>query len=257
MALLFNRKNKEDKKGKENNIGKIIYCFLLFAPLFSILTTSLYVVFNKNAKDSYYGETINEQNNEYVQINDLNVNEHYYCQTKLTESFNGHLFMNVTNMNLTYNGTDYTNITSQLRFTNNSNNGRPYLQIVSLERFIYLDENTINFDFIYNDAIEKTGTTTYENWFYKVIYNKYSFLDNSWEYGIYKTEESNIYNWAKNTGTYTVLHNTTTLLGITNTFTPMLMAYWLLISVIYFIFDIALILIWAVHKKIHLLVESI
>lgn len=84
-----------------------------------------------------------------------------------------------------------------------------------------------------------------------------STIDNVFEYSIEQTQQSNLYNWAKETGTYTVLYNTTSGLGITNEFIPMLMAYWLIVSVIYFLFDIALILIWAVHKKIHELSEAI
>ena len=82
-------------------------------------------------------------------------------------------------------------------------------------------------------------------------------LDNVFTYSIKKVEENELYNWAKTTGTYTVLNNVTTQIGITNTFIPMLMAYWLLISIIYFLYDIALILIWAVHDKIHELKDAI
>ena len=60
-----------------------------------------------------------------------------------------------------------------------------------------------------------------------------------------------------NSVVYNTLETTCNQLSITTTFIPMLLAYWLIISVIYFLYDIALLLIWSAHDKIHELRDSL
>ena len=269
MAL-FKRKDKDTKKGGETTIGKIIYGFLLFMPLLSIGARCLYVVFNKNAYKSY--SNFNSETHEYVNVNNFNnliVGNTYKFisnNTGATTITNNNSYMMVENVKIISSSRAITeeqaetitrfglylyNNNTLLRFNNDSGIAD-----------IAFNSGYAEFTFTYLGLINVNTTNQFENYFDRTIYsnnltNYGNTLDNVFEYSINQTQESNIYNWAKETGTYTVLYNTTTGLGITNEFIPMLMAYWLIVSVIYFLFDIALILIWAVHKKIHELSEAI
>lgn len=81
-------------------------------------------------------------------------------------------------------------------------------------------------------------------------------LSNVFEYSISQVEENSLYNWSKNTAIYEGVETTTNLLGITHSFYPMLLTYWLLITIIYIIYDIALIIVLLAHKKVHSLIEK-
>ena len=260
MAL-FKRKEKDTKKGGENTIGKIIYGFLLFMPLLSIGARCLYVIFNKNAYQSY-SETMATTT---VVLNSNNIGVYYVDKQVVTVYKDTE--KTFTNMSGIYGATNFTFDANVLANTVGVN----YVGFqfyTSSSTFWYLiddlgnphqiSKNDMPTIWSYQvDLTTYTRNTIYNYYDTSVLVTTTSHLDNVFEYSIDQTQESNIYNWAKQTGTYTVLQNTTTGLGITNEFIPMLMAYWLIISVIYFLFDIALILIWAVHKKIHELSEAI
>ena len=69
-------KDKKVKHGKENTIGKIIYGFLLFMPLLAIGITCAYVIFNKNAYQSY--DKSNVINETSVSNSNMLLNNYYY-----------------------------------------------------------------------------------------------------------------------------------------------------------------------------------
>ena len=259
MALLFNRKNKEDKKDKETNIGKAIYILLLFAPIFAVAVACGYVVFNKNAYQSYSDKAT--QNLSLVTDASMQEEGNTYKITLNNEgtTYSENIYFYETTIDFEYiAGTEISYTIKGFRFYPNNTHFRiidtedtNHNYELNNEKRTYLNQQTFTW---------KSGslitTTNNPARFYLITFVKGS-LDNVFYYQLNRLEESDLFNWSKNTGTYTVVHNTTTLLGITNTYTPMLLTYWLIISVIYFIYDIALILIWAVHKKIHLLMESI
>ena len=289
MAL-FNKQKQEKKKKGENVIGKIIYGFLLFAPLINILVTCMYVTFNKNAYESYSGtEEIQNveieykyQSNEVETKEDLvtgNIYQFDYDFTQASVTSTTLLFeckqiwfdfvetnnypnqtivigdgVTVFRINLIYSssiirfGIYYANNTNQYYMLQKAS-------YISNVKFIYYPYNTETVGNNYLQYIKYTDYNEIEN--VTITQTQKQELDNAFIYGTQKTEDSNLFNWAKTTGTYTVLNNVTTSIGITNTFIPMLMAYWLLISVVYFLFDIALILVWLVHDKIHDLKDAI
>ena len=63
---------------KHHSIMGCIYACLIAIPMVSILSRVIYVQFNKNAKDSYYGETINERIDVKVDYTNLQGNNTYY-----------------------------------------------------------------------------------------------------------------------------------------------------------------------------------
>lgn len=252
---------KNKNKGKENIIGKIIYGFALFMPLLTILFTSLYTTFNKNAYQSYYGETINESQKQALTNNSQLINNPDIVYMENNYFLNTTLSGTLTYTNVHFETGTLTNQTEEnIAFINNSN-----------RLYFYRGTSIIFYNDTNNTSLVATGngivlsfnniTSTPQSdiypAFYKWNYNKYSYLDNSFEYGIYKTENSNLYSWSKNTAIYSVLETTCQTLGIETTFIPFIFAYWLLISIIYILYDIALIGIHIVHKKIHGLEESI
>lgn len=267
MAL-FKKDKDQKKKGQEGLIGKIIYACLLFAPIFSILVSCMYVIFNKNAYQSYSGEsqtTINYryESNEVNSTADLvlghiyrfDFNElpssytDYFNCTMLVCSRSGSLQMifdaeNNYSMNVTSNGTECNCVVY--------NNNGSYVTLYGIDTTYVIFQYKNYFNPSYINHVSYTDYNEIES-----VTISTDSLDNVFEYSIEKVEQNNLYNWSKTTGTYTVLETTCEGLGITNTFTPMLLAYWLIISIIYFLYDIALILIWAVHDKIHELKESI
>ena len=259
MAIFKKDKSKKEK-GAETIIGKIIYGFLLFMPLMSILVRCGYVTFNKNAFESYSDYT-QVQNIQITNSSNLVIGNKYIFNYKTTETTTSTGYLGYSDINIDVNyytedNIDYhyiaigqNGLSNCIRFRVGNGTGA--------FKDVYQWGTNITTIKITLDNKDNASITTTSNYYLYEQTLTSGTLDNAFEYSIDKTEESNLYNWAKDTGTYTVMHTTTTGLGITNTFVPMLMSYWLLISVIYFIFDIALILIWAVHRKIHELQESI
>lgn len=256
MAL-FKRKDKDTKKGGETTIGKIIYGFLLFMPLLSIGARCLYVIFNKNAYQSYSDYEIQDTIT-VTTSNNLLIENRDYVWT-YTQAFGDNatdfVYFNSISENILALEPNYTIVA--FRLTGNANLMLRDSNNQDHTRFNYFTNDNAIKTFNFNYKSTTLPAKLINSGKLLLINYKKGTMDNVFEYSINQTQESNIYNWAKQTGTYTVLNNTTTGLGITNEFIPMLMAYWLIVSVIYFLFDIALILIWAVHKKIHELSEAI
>lgn len=253
------------RRNKENLIGKTIYGFLLFMPLLAIAITCAYAIFNKNAYQSYYGDTINEEQTNIVNGN-LEVGITYTTSFK---DFTEPLLVtsptyNITNFafidclgtnpipsNVTIKSFQliYNTSNCNIKFvdTNDTSYYYSYIQQISNPQPNYSYYYIFSYKIITSQTLpteiqQKTTYTTY-------IQN--SFLSEVFYYSVDKVEESNLFNWSKDTGMYTTVHGATELLGITNTFIPMLMSYWLLISVIYIVYDIALVGVHMVHNKIH------
>lgn len=252
--MAFFKKNKEEKRRKgESIIGKIIYGFLLFAPLFNILVTCMYATFNKNAYQSYSQYTVDTMVHidRYNNNNETLYTAKYVSPSTENSSITPFAFISISASDLSISQAQYDTLTRYYFRSNNeiwfANEDDTYIVKKSLtlpifESFTFIGNKAQHFFDIFNVTYIVTTNGT---------------LDNAFIYGIQKTEDTNLFNWAKTTGTYTVIQNTCNLLGITNTFTPMLLTYWLIISIIYFIYDIALILILIVHKKIHELTDSL
>lgn len=264
MAL-FKRKDKDTKKGAESAIGKIIYGFLLFMPLVSIGARCLYVIFNKNAYQSYaYTKSIQYELVDN-QTNLIADNDYQFTTNADLILNNNRNFVNFTSVSAISGFTDtekkqivqttrfeyYTNQNGRfIHFSNPSTNVHYYISFADSNNVL---TRTLQFAFVTTNNLDNPYVENIS----LIQFGEQNYLDNVFEYSINQVENSNLYNWASETGTYTVLNTTCNQLGITNTFIPLLFTYWLITSVIYFIFDIALILIWMIHNKIHELQESI
>lgn len=254
-------KNKDLKKGKESIIGKIIYGFLLFMPLLAIAVTCLYTIFNKNAYQSYAN---NYPEKNYInEVTQLNTGTTYYIlgQLKNEEITNanspyGILYQDLDNFYTTKN-LDYTpNTTGRFNFTYYG--GHNYIQFLNNDgtsqgQAIDLYQQTVYFTFKYI-----SGNLTNEQIPTNIIYTDVAgnTLNNVFYSATSQVENSNLFNWSKNSIIYTGVNATCNELNITNTFIPMLLTYWLLISVIYILYDIILMILIILHNRIHRLQDS-
>ena len=264
------KKEKQNKKG-ESTIGKIIYGFLLFMPLLSIACAILVNTFNMSSKE----ET--EINYKY-QSNEVNSNEdlkegniysfnyaHLDYQSILYEN-------NLSTIKPLTNFRVRTPIGDECYFEDDIAT-LPYVSISFFEEYLY-----INYDELGSNYSSLTYYTILDNFigilikdnglnYNHISYTEYNEIESVETHNvngqdifyksIEKIEESNLFNWAENSIIYTTMSNTCRQLNITTTFIPLIMSYWLIISIIYFLYDIALMLIWLLHDKIHELRDSI
>jgi len=263
-----NREEKKKCKGQESTIGKIIYSFLLFLPLFAIGVTCGYAMLNKNAYQSKADTTYEIQ--EKITTNDFTElvnNTTAFLTLVPSDNYNT---LNVASYkvefkNFTINNTTYNEGIFTLGSYVGGYNG--YFLTIYDTNFNYRQRYPINnyqgtYQFYlvraFSDNAYYYPNNMYDNYFeYFIITSSSYTLDNIFYYSIDKVQKSPLFNWAENSIIYTTTATTCNALSITTPFIPLLMSYWLIISVIYFLYDIALMLVWIIHRKIHELQESI
>lgn len=267
------KKDKETcKKGHESTIGKIIYGFLLFLPLMAIGVTCSYAIFNKNAYQSYeskqdtslqritnyqslvIGETYTlsnltkpETGNAISPIFYSNNADEYiksFPHTNHSLTYVGFSFMTTSNQNnFVYGYTDYDTTT----YATEDHAGNLELILNTLP-FTFKLDNLYTQAYNYNNV---TNFQIYRNFTHKIE------LSEIFYHSIEKIEQSNLFNWTKNSIIYTGMTEFTTSLSISNTFIPLLLTYWLIISIVYFLYDIVLVMLNVLHRKVHELQDSI
>lgn len=257
-------RNKENKhrKGQESTIGKIIYGFLLFMPLIAIGVTCGYAMFNKNAYQSYSDSNLIESKAEITNYEELQDDVIYNFdfddsqQSGYTGRF-GFKDISVDLYNIFPNMVvrDYV---AFLFYGNDQNIIWYYLENDTLTSYYYgtakgnLEKFSITLDIQYTQS-----TLTIHKWNIYTYVFKQSKIDNVFYYAVDKVTESPLFSWAQNSVIYTTTNTTCNALSITTPFIPLLLSYWLIISVIYFLYDIALMFVWLIHRKIHELQESL
>lgn len=251
------KKNKEHKKG-ESTIGKIIYGFLLFMPLFAIGVTCGYAMFNKNAYQSY----ADEKENQYIKLSEVTEYPLYDVNFNLSNGINytSSTRFQVSDVkynfgNLTQTLIDSLESTSYLQIWRDVNLNTNYCTWQNANTNISALSNSLNITFTLNQQPPIGNSTDYDMYFYSSITNNK--LDNVFYYAVDKVTENPLFSWSQNSIIYTTLNNTCNTLSITTPFIPLILAYWLIISIIYFLYDIALMLIWLLHDKIHEMRDSL
>ena len=225
----------------------ILFALLMLAPMFSIAVRCLYVVSNKNAKDSYSGKDTQYTQTIINNKNELIINNVYHFDSSVS-------FTNTTQENSRLIGiADLSNIYStntqlhtylpQASFINfyySSTNKQLYLYDEN-ESVLYssnITNNITQFDFRLTTFNESGLTNTS---FLSILdFQNNSPLDNAFEYSISKIADSQYYNWTQNTAIYTGVEAMTTGLGITGATIPILITYWFLLTVIYIVIDIVI-----------------
>lgn len=255
-------KNKDLKKSKESTIGKIIYGFLLFMPLLAVASAILVNTFNINAKNETNIEYKYKSNEVYTE-NDLKVGNIYKFTINQAPSSNLVLSYTTAIYNLPYFNTTSDSIVANEGYLRIDI--RPNDFIISNNNAVWLFSTStiqypVTFDMVlyeYRPQINY-GIECFSETDFNVINNIEEFNSQDIFYkAIEKVEQSNLFNWAENSSIYTVIHNTCIQLSITTTFIPLLLAYWLIISVIYILYDIILMVLIILHNKIHQLQDSL
>ena len=217
-----------------------IFAVVMLAPFFSVLSKCIYVAVNKNAKESYYGQTINETIKKDGYKNNT---EYYTLRTYDIENIQGEISYIITNLNVEGTNpitTDNEEEVIELFFYNYQNTYYcriKYNDGTPLQYWTY--KNTQYQDTIFKFYLVAEPTEQAKQYLSYFEYNKNSYLSNAFEYAIEDLENSNIYNWSKQTGIYTAINNMVEGLGASNIL-GMLLAYWGILTAIYIVFDIVI-----------------
>lgn len=243
---------------KINKLFHWLYGALMCLPLLGVLFTSLYVTFNPNAKDSYYGETINEES--YVLVDTFVVNNLYYVDfnnnSSATNDYNTLIYC--SNVEILSSNFDITD--TELETIRNAGYFRLWFNPTYNQNFLTFENygsnfpslnKFINFSFTYlgnnNDSLNISNY--FANQVYEKEYNKYSYLDNSVSYAINDINNNPLYNWAQDSFLVAPIAFVTGLFGLTQT-SPVvtLLSYWLTISIVWLVFDLIMYIPLLVHR---------
>lgn len=223
----------------------ILFALMMLLPFLDVGTRCAYVIANKNAYQSYSNEIVEQT----ALLNTSNIDSYYvnnqlittYYDSTITYNNQSGIFgfsqitldinelLNTTNVN--YIGFRfYTSSTNMMRFYDS--NGNEYtLQNANntIGTFSYVvDMTTYNTKSIYN----------YRN--ANVNIYKIDKLDNVFQYSISQLENSQLYNWTTQTAIYSGVSTMTSQLGITGKIIPIILCYWLFITIIYILIDIVI-----------------
>lgn len=253
-------KIKQDKPQHNHRLTEYlkvaIFALFMLMPFASIGTTCAYAIMNENANQSYYGETINDQQTIY-ENNTLQPNVIYY----LTNSENlttGTTRANINNISIvdiktnTENTTtttireDLSNITQMWLYLN-PNITNAYSIALKGTTTYYLPIN--NFQYVsFTTNVQQTNTQ-YLNNIYRIEYNQYSYLSDSFAYAVDNLENQALFRWTKNTATYNTIKLVTEGLENTNNFIPVTLTYMFMVTIIYLIIDIVITcIVWLTHS---------
>lgn len=220
-----------------------IFALVMLAPMFAVAAKCMYVTFNKNAKESYYGETINEQLTQNVDSNNFQNNNQYTFTFNRNDDFYYTGVMLVNNVNII----SYSN-PSELDNIPIDDIYQIYLDF-RVVRFYYTNNDYFSINIAYRTGIisfylENSSNITQGFLQHLTIttYNDYSYIDNVFYYSVEQIGNEQIFSWTKNTGIYGAINTMTTGLGIdpTNNILAVLLTYWSLITAVYIIIDIVI-----------------
>lgn len=247
------KKIKHDHKGtKLLKLG--IFASLMLAPLLAIAFKCAYVTFNKNAKDSYSGNT-NTQEVEYTNIDsvsDFEVGKRYNFNNYNinTGSSSTQQWQTFFIDNVTINYTPWSWVNDQIakitlyKIANSNTNRVTFYAYDSNNQLLgsstlVQTENALDFDFNYGGTLNEQNYTYFSSLFYfKSTPSVVNTLDNAFYYAIDEMKNNELFNWTTNTALYTPTAAMTNGMGITTTALPILITYWLYLTAIYIVIDI-------------------
>lgn len=185
------------KKRSGKNLIRFFYHLLVVLamalPMLSGLVRVIYVQSNMNAKDSYFGDTINQS--QIVYSNDLFTNEHYYIDNRIQPALNFSNFSNIQYYVIDINSSSNVDLTNcayfRLYF---DNTGRLEVICFNSSNTLIADIYITNGNYLVDFTLLRTSNIANNNnsigdtdIFYFYSYNQYSYLDNAFDYSIWKT----------------------------------------------------------------------
>lgn len=205
----------------------LLFAILMLAPVGMVASRCLYVIANKNAYQSYSNAT---EVKTYLNYDSVIGNTYIM---NWVDNNNG--MTNNTTQIIPYQSITITAPTGAVKFRYGNNKTLQFYDVNDTN--LGSQTNITSFSYVANS---NTSLQT-QPWFNRqlVLTQKVS-LDNVFEYSIEQLEQSNLFNWTKNTAIYSGVETMTTQLGITNQTIPILLVYWFLLTIIYIIIDIIL-----------------
>ena len=226
----------------------------MLLPFFAMGVTCGYAMFNKNAYQSYYGDTINDERIIDVSVDDFVQTKTYYIQVNnvsVENSLSNSTFYCSYIKNLSTNTVYDMTIYDRIRFFKNANTTQVYTQILRIDdgTSITLSVNNL-FEFTYVSTSTNGAISDYLN-FYEIEYIDESYLSEVFYYSVDRVKESPIFSWAYNSFLATPIVYITSLFSIpVNHLVVQLLSYWLAISVIWLVFDLIMYVPLLVHRWI-------
>lgn len=234
---------------KHNKFSKLIERLLVCLPLIYIAVSSAYVIFNKNAKDSYYGETINETSYTPLDLTDMILDQEYYFNFNLVPQqsvASDTVDISASDITFVKSATTYTYSSATIRFYVTSAGNlllQSYDGTSAISGNLSTDMISISFTYLGFRANNATTRTLLNNYLYERDYNQYSFLSNVLPYSM---SEFNKLGFGKLD--FTSWFTNIFMNGNTNNvyvqFVNSYLNYFLLVEVVYFI---PMIIYWFIH----------
>lgn len=237
---------KEKHNHKPTQVIKVgLFGTLMFAPIFAVLSTCMYVTFNENAKDSYQQTNTADKYIELDSMTQINPGSVYHFESGYeytsTKGTGPYTITDVQNVVTTYNHPEYIQNANEMYIYAHENQTQLRIKQNGQTQYINLTVYKTSFD-VRIETIPQTTTlqAPEEMLHYLKGIRKYdnTLLSNAFYYAVEQIQEQPIFNWVKNTGTYSTVKLVTNGLGTTTQVLPVLVTYWFFITVIYIIIDI-------------------
>ena len=232
---------------KHNRFSKWIERLLVLLPLFYVAISSAYVIFNKNAKDSYYGENINESEYVNVSVDDFVIGNTYefVISNGQADTIASRLEIVVEDGQVVMNNSVITGVQYIVFYVEGGTT--PYFfirQNGSNSNYTNLNIYSLDLSFVYaSHSLTGTIGNTFLNYFYTIEYNQYSYLNNVMTYSM---SEFNKLGFGKLD--FTSWFTNIFMNGNTNNvyvqFVNSYLNYFLMVECVYFI---PMILYWFIH----------
>ncbi len=259
-------KEKHDHKITKN-LKAILFAFLMFLPVLSVVSTSLYTIFNDNAYQSYDGKEtylqaeLKTPTNAVNTLNDIKIGNYYLLtitkDSGITELFNDlpdvdqiefkYEFIGLEGAEITISSNymysfNYASITYPIK-----NNQQGYVEIylesvdgytttISAWQEISLIVKIRNNSYIGAwQVFQELPTKYYE---YTATTKERYTLNNAFDKAFNELENNKMFSWTKDTIIYQGIDNTLNLLQVKNNTLSVLISYWLYLTTIYIIIDI-------------------
>ena len=173
---------------KHNFIFDLFNWILLALPLIFVIGTLVYTQSNENAKESYYGDTINEYETTFIQSNsDFILGKTYYYLGDTTvgqvDNALGSSIPMYTFSDLEYGNNFYDSVSVSYYVNTNSHRAYIYLKDLISNTMIVSSGDNINFSFK-GTLVSYNSTYDFSTQFYYLTYNEYSFLNNALPYAM-------------------------------------------------------------------------
>lgn len=223
----------------------LIFSILMLLPFFAVGTTSLYVICNKNAYQSYSNSNLVERTSLIASTGNLVQGKQYDAKLDLTIGYNNSSRYRYSEISLDwtqYGAPSGHNVDSFSIY--NSNHTEYYVYLYENDTQVYTFWNgttqlgrDLTFSMIPSQDITQNGNQCLV-WTTNVFQQQK--LDNVFYYSFNKLQESDLFNWTQNTAIYTGVKAMTDNLEITTPVIAILIVYWFILTIIYVIIDIVL-----------------